>query len=236
MKQKVIDFLKKYWKYALLILLIIIAISWSAIREGIIKRQTKKIVELEYDNIGIALDRNNLNIKLKKLQTNYNSIAWDNDSMKKVLAEKQKELKDLIVKHKKEIDELMNIPADTVFVRLQALYPNYDTSPVRFPFSATQIKPIYATSISFGMIKDEYSKQGENLKTCLSLNSGYESGIVNLNSQIGNLTENIKKADAQVGNYKSEIVILNKQVSRKSFWNRILWGISGISIGYAILK
>jgi peptidoglycan hydrolase CwlO-like protein len=228
--------IKKYWKYILLVALVIFVISWFSIRESVIKKQTKKIAELEFANFTISKDRDNLNLELKNLQLKYNSISWNNDSMKKVLSEKQKELKDLIAKHKKEIDDLTNIPPDTVFVRLQVLYPNSDNSPLKYPFSATQIKPIYITAISFNMVKDEFVKQGESLKTCLNLNSGYESGIVNLNSQIGNLTENVQKADIQIDNYKSEVVILNKQVSRKSFWNRLLWGVAGISVGIAILK
>lgn len=228
--------IKKYWKYILLVLLVLIAVGWIWIREGAIKRQTKKIAELEYANFVLDRDRQTLGYKLKKLQNDYKVIQVSNDSMKLALSSKQKELKALIEKHQQEIAELTNIPPDTVFKRLQTLYPNYDNSPLQYPFSGSQIKPIYRTAISFDMISREYVLQGKTLNSCLDLNKGYESGILNLNSQIGNLQENISKADLQIVNYKSEVTILNKKIKRKSIWNYSLMGLVGIAVGYALIK
>jgi peptidoglycan hydrolase CwlO-like protein len=233
---KLSDFLKKNWKYILLILLVILAVTWLSIREGVIKRQTKKIAELEFDNFRINNDRQNLDLQLKKLQNEYDLIENSNDSLKTVLNKKQKELKDLIEKHKQEIADLTNIPTDTVYLRLGLLYPNYDASPVKYPFSGSQIKPIYATAISLDMVKEEYILQGKNLNSCLELNTGYEKGIVNLNSQISNLQENIGKADSQIKNYNTEIGVLKKQVRKKGFWNKTLIITSGVLAGIAIIK
>jgi peptidoglycan hydrolase CwlO-like protein len=227
---------KKYWKFILLVLLILITVSWIWIREGAIKRQAKRITELEYANFVLDKDRQTLGNQLKKLQNDYLAIQTSNDSMKLALGSKQKELKSLIEKHKAEIAELTNIPPDTVFKRLQARFNNYDNLPLLYPFSASQIKPIYSTVISFDMVSQEYVLQGKALNSCLDLNRGYESGILNLNSQIGNLKENIIKADRQIVNYKSEVNILSKKIKRKSIWNYSLMGLAGIAVGYALIK
>jgi hypothetical protein len=142
----------------------------------------------------------------------------------------------LIQKHKREIDSLTNIPADTVYKRLQVIYPNFDGSDLRFPFSESQIKPIYNTALSYPMLTKEYSLQGKTLNTCLDLNKNYENGILNLNSQVSNLQENIKKADEQIGSYKGKVDIMGRQLSKKTFWNRVFLITTGIAAGLAILK
>jgi peptidoglycan hydrolase CwlO-like protein len=113
---------------------------------------------------------------------------------------------------------------------------NYDNEPLKYPFSGFQIAQIYSTSISYNMIQQEYSLQGKSLESCLGLNAGYEKGISNLNSQIMNLQSNIEKSDLQIQNYNKEVITLNKRINRKSFWNKLLLGVSATAIGIAVIK
>jgi hypothetical protein len=228
--------IKKYWKYFVLTGIILLCIIWFSIRERAITNQAKKIAELEYANFQLSTDRIYLENELKVLKSQFKEITILNDSLKMVLGKKQKELKDLIKAHEKEIAELTNIPSDTIFVRLGLLYPNYDGDLLRFPFSASQIKPMYHTAVLYSMVRDEYVLQGESLGTCLNLNLGYESGILNLTDQVKNLELGITKCDSQVGNYKKEVEILNKKIRNKGFWNKTLMVVAGISTGIALIK
>jgi hypothetical protein len=234
--QKILDWIKAHRAHVIYILLILIAIGWISLREVKIVRQTRKMDKLTFENATIARDRIFLEQELKKLKLDSEKIKSSNDSMKVVLAWYRRQLSDMERKHKKEIDSLLNIPDDTVYVRLQPIYPNFDTSPLLYPFSGSQIRQIYTTAISFPMLSQEHILQGKTLKTCLNLNTGYEKGISNLNSQIANLESNIKKCDEQVGNYKSQVVILQKQVGRQKFWQRISFTTAGIAVLFAVLK
>ncbi|HLD91032.1 MAG TPA: hypothetical protein VI911_08485, partial [Patescibacteria group bacterium] len=138
--------------------------------------------------------------------------------------------------HAKELSELSKIPSDTIYVRLQARFPNYDSEILKYPFSGFQVGQIYSTSISLDMIQQEYSLQGNSLESCIGLNTGYEKGILNLNSQITGLQNNILKADLQIKNYDKEITILNRQINRKGFWNKVLLGVSAAAVGIAVIK
>jgi peptidoglycan hydrolase CwlO-like protein len=232
----ILAFIKKNWKYTVFVLAILFLGLRSCVRDRIITKQAKEIAQLELLNYTVNDDRQALKLQLKKLQNEYDKISGSNDSMKLVLNAKQKELKDLIAKYKKEIDSLLNIPDDSIFVRLQPIYPNYDNSPLIYPFSASQIRPIYGTALEYPRLEKQYSLQGKTLKTCLDLNDGFEKETANLNSQISNLQDNIGKADKQIENYKGEIKILDKQVSSNKFWKKTLLIVAGITTGIAILK
>jgi chromosome segregation ATPase len=233
MKTKIIAFLKRY---AILIGIVIFLLILLSIKNATIKRQTKKIVEIEQSNLAYNNDRLFLEKQIREFQLSYKAIKGSNDSLKKVLALYQLELSNLKKKHSQELAELVKIPNDTVFVRLQGLYMNYDNEPLKYPFSGFQIAQIYTTAISCDMIQQEYSLQGKSLESCLGLNTGYEKGISNLNSQISNLQGNISKADLQIENYNKEVAILNKRVNRKGVWNKILLGISATAVGIAVIK
>ena len=233
MKAKIIAFLKRY---AILIGVVIFLLILLSIKNATIKSQTKKIVEIEQINLAYNNDRLDLEKQIREFQLSYKVIKGSNDSLKKVLALYQLELSNLKKKHSQELAELVKIPNDTVFVRLQALYKNYDNEPLKYPFSGFQIAQIYSTSISYNMIQQEYSLQGKSLESCLGLNAGYEKGISNLNSQIMNLQSNIEKSDLQIQNYNKEVITLNKRINRKSFWNKLLLGVSATAIGIAVIK
>jgi hypothetical protein len=232
----IIDWLKKNYKYVIFVIIVLFAVIWISIREAVIKKQTRKIDNLEFNNFTLNQERDVLKLKISKLQNDYTEIQWLNDSMKFILVSKQKELQELKAKHKSQIAELLKVPNDTIYVRLQPLYPNYDNTPLQYPFSGTQIRQIYHTAISFPLLNTEYELQGKSLGDCINLNTGYESGIVNLNSQVLTLQENIDKADQQVVNYIKEVDILKKRISRKGFWNKTLFVTSVVATGIAIFK
>jgi hypothetical protein len=236
MKTKLIELLKKYWKYTVLIIVILLLSVRSCVRDAVIKNQTEKITTLEMANFAISNDRNKLEIVFNQLKMDFNLISQRNDSLNLVLKKYQAELINLKKEHAKEIEELLKIPNDTIYVRLQPLYPNYDNTLLQYPFSGSQIRQIYSGAISYGQVQQEYVLQGKSLNACLTLNSGYEIGITNLNKQVINLQENIGKADQQIVNYTKEVSLLNKQVKRKSFWNKLLMVTAGIATGVAILK
>lgn len=230
------EYIKKYYKYLILIGAIIVLLLFLAIKNRTIRKQTERIVTIEQTNLAINSDRLDLQSQVIRLQIDYKSINTSNDSLKKVLAKYQFNLSNLKKKHALEIAELVKIPPDTVFLRLQALYPNYDSEPLKYPFSGFQVSQIYTGAISYNMLQTEYTLQGKSLESCLNLNTGYEKGIMNLNSQITGLQDNIGKADLQIKNYNKEVDILTKRVNQRAFWNKVLLGISIAAGGIAIIK
>ncbi len=236
MIQKIIDFVKKHWTIFVLILVVLLFLAWMRVRENKITRITKQLTELKTINTGLNADRVNLELKLNDLQLDYIKISKTNDSLKKVLERSQLALKDLKVKNQAILDSLKTIPPDSIFRRLQAIYINGDNLPLAYPFSGSQIRGIYTTTISQGLLNQEYSLQGKSLNNCLNLNKGFEDAISNLKSQNSNLQENVNKADNQITNYNKQVKVLSRQVNNKSFWIRILMIGTGISTGIAILK
>lgn len=234
--QLLLEWCKKNWKYLLLVFLIIFAVIWIAIREAVIVKQTEKLDELRFENNRITLQRNDLEQQLTRKEAQYSVIEKANDSLKTVLTAKQKELKELKKKHQAEIDSLLSVPNDTIFVRLQPIYPNYDNSPLEYPFSGSQIRGIYKTAISYPLLTQEYELQGKNLASCLNLNTGYEAGIANLTDQVTNLKSQIGLCDEQVGNYQKEVKILDRKVKSRGFWRATFFTTTLIATSIAILK
>jgi hypothetical protein len=236
--KKLLDFLKKNYKSVIVIFLVIFFCLWSCNRQKIITNQAKKINTLEITNIEIQKDRDKLDKDLKELNRQYNLQMRENDSLKLVLKARQKELIAIQQKHKKEIDSLLNVtvPNDTVYARLQPIYPNYDLTPLIYPFSGSQIRQVYSTALHYPRMVDEFNLQGKSLKNCIDLNDGFEKANKNLTDQITNLKNNIALCDNQNKNYVSEISLLNKQNKRKNFWNWFWKGTTLISLTYAIVK
>ena len=234
MKTKLLEFLKSLT--FIIIVAVILLISVFSIKQCQRKVLIEKINTLEVTKSGLTQDRVTLENQLSALQFDYSVINNSNDSLKLVLTTYQRQLRDLIKSHAQEIAELLKVPNDTVFKRLQPLYPNYDNALLQYPFSGSQICGIYSTAISFNMVKQEYSLQTKSLNTCLGLNAGYESGITNLNKQVLNLQDNIGKADSQIKNYDKEVVLLNRKINRQSFWNKSLIGAVAVAVGIVFLK
>jgi peptidoglycan hydrolase CwlO-like protein len=184
----------------------------------------------------LEADRRLLDSELRVLKARYDSLQQDNDSIKKVLAVKKKELTDMQKKHQREIDSLLNVPDDTVYVRLQPFYPNTDNSPLQYPFSGIQIRGIYHTAVSYPRLRDEYQAQGKVLGSCNDLNRSYERSIGVLDAEVSKLGEIVQNADKQITGYKEEIKIVEKQVRQNRFWRRFFEVTTGIGIVIAAVK
>lgn len=234
---RLLEWLKKNKQYVILVALLLFAIVWISIREAVIKKQTKKIDQLEFSNFVLNRQRMELSAKFKELQAEYEKLFAKNDSLKLALSAKQKELRELQEKHQHIIDSLTNnVPPDTIYLRLQGIYPNYDSSPLLYTFGSSQIIPIYRTAISYPLLTQEYTLQGKTLNTCLDLNKGYEKSEANLKAQITNLQANIGLCNQQVTNYQSEVKILKKKVKNRGFWSKTMFTTTIIATGIAILK
>jgi len=231
---KVKAFLKS--KTFIIIAAVILLLILFSIKQYQVRRLTERITTIEQSNLSLNSDRIELQSQVIRHQIDYKVISNRNDSLKKVLEKYQLALVSLKREHAKELSELSKIPSDTIYVRLQARFPNYDSEILKYPFSGFQVGQIYSTSISLDMIQQEYSLQGNSLESCIGLNTGYEKGILNLNSQITGLQNNILKADLQIKNYDKEITILNRQINRKGFWNKVLLGVSAAAVGIAVIK
>jgi hypothetical protein len=235
MKQ-VIDFLTKNIKTITIVLLVIIFLVYGISRERRIARISAELATLKVIDDEIKKDRDSLNIQNKLLVIENKGIKHKIDSLKELLNRETIQLAIVIKKHKKEIDSLLNVPNDTIYVRLQPIYPNPAQEPLKYPFSGTQIRQIYTTAINYPMLQNEYGLQTGQLNTCFELNKKYEDSESNLWSQIDNLNKNISYADQQINNRDQQLKLTQKQLKRKTFWN---WTFKGaaVAIGvYAILK
>jgi len=218
----IIDFIKKYWKYfkyVFLIFAVITVLVYAICRE-------RKIANYAAENTELVL-------RINFLQDQRDSVVLENDGLikeqLKINHEKdsiitiqdrlKKDMEYLIAKHKKEIDSLLNIPDDAVFLRLQPIFPNYDGGSLKYAFSGSQIKQIYSTAISFPMLQQEYRLQTKQLLNCNNLNKTYEASENNYRDQVNNLNRQISICDQQIGLKDSELKITQKQLSRKTFWN-----------------
>lgn len=230
------SWLKKNKNYLILSGIIILLVSWIAIREKTIVRQSERIEALNYDVFQKEIQRMKLDLRLKALQIGYDSISESRDSLKIVLDRKDRQLLALREKHKHLLDSISNIPPDSVYKNLGDMFPNTNNMPLLYPFSSSQIVPIYRTAISYSILNREYEVQGEVLNACKILNMNYESGEENLNTQIRNLKAQIGLADGQIADYEKEVKLLNRRVSKHGFWNKTLFTTTAIATGIAILK
>jgi hypothetical protein len=236
MKTSIYEWLKKEKKFVIVTFVAIAAIFIMVIREKVIQNQAARITKLETENSLLSKDRDSLNIELKKLQHQFLLITTKIDSMKGVLAEYQLQMSEMKIRHKHQLDSLLNVPNDTIYVRLQPLFPNYDSTPLSYRFSGSQIRQIYSGAIGFNSLSAEYTLQGKTLKSCLDLNRGYEGAMSNLSSQIHNLKANINICDSQLNNYITEVSILKKQVKRGKFWRDFFIGTSILTTTIMVLK
>jgi len=173
-----------------------------------------------------------------ELRKAYDELQKEKDIAVVELDKKKVQLYWMQVRHKREIDSLLNvnIPDDTVYVRTGLIFPNYDGGELKYPYSGSQVRQIYAIGITYPRIQKEYTLQTGLLNSCYDLNSKYKAAENNLLAQIGNLNKNIAAADRQIEIQGKEINILNKKVRSKGLWN-LIWKGSLIGIGaYAILK
>lgn len=216
---KIINFLKKNWKYILGLLVVILIIGYTVIRELRIVAVAEEKLKLELRINELETQRDQIIAENSNLIKENKQITHEKDSIIVMKDRLEKDMQVLKKKHKHQIDSLLNIPDDTVFVRLQPIFPNYDGDPLKYPFSGSQIRQIYTTAISYPMIQQEYGLQAKQLLTCNSLNKKYEESEVNYKAQVENLNKQIGNCDTQLGIKDTQIKKSQKQLNRKTFWN-----------------
>lgn len=229
-----------FWhKNLLLVVALCVIVSLCTLvyfREVIIRDQGDKIEQLESKNKKISVQRDSLKKDIERLQLIYNQLILTNDSLKKRLEAFQRQLAELKVKHRKELDSLMAVPDDSIYILLQPVYPNYDNGILKYPFSGIQVRQIYSDALSYDMLSTEFGVQSKALSTSLLLNKNYETTVSNLNSQVSNLRNDISLCDSQIRNYNAEAGIMKKQVSRARFWRDLFAGTTIITAVVAVLR
>jgi hypothetical protein len=225
---KIIDFLKKNIKYILIVLGIIFIIVYVICRENRIAKDAADLSALNVKNNALQDDRDKLIAENDLLIKEQTAIEKQVDSLRMLQVSQRIYYESVIKKNKQKIDSLMNIPNDTVYVRLQPLYPNLDQGPLIYPFSGSQIRQVYQVAVSYPLLQQQYGLQANILNTCNILNKKYADSEVNYKSQIGNLGKDIDDCNKQFINTKSELKITKDELEAKSFWN---WVYKGLLIG-----
>lgn len=218
------EFVKNHLSQIILTAIIFVFILMVSIGQNRLSKQKSEfaVLQSEYDRLWD--DRENLKTNLDFLEKRNEKLSNDIDSIKTVQARDKKELQLIIERHKAEIDSLLDVPDDTVYVRLQPIYPNNGQQPLSYPFSGTQIRQIYSVAISYPRLQEEYSAQTKVLGDCGTLNDKYAASIENYKQQTENLAKNIDLCDAQIKTKEDQLFIAEKQNKSKSFWNWIYKG------------
>jgi septal ring factor EnvC (AmiA/AmiB activator) len=238
MKQRIIDFVKAHWLVLLAIVgAFILYISFS-VGQSEKTKLAADIAALKAKNEMIQTNRDSLSKELVILKKKNTDITHEKDSISVVKDKQSLQLAILIRKHKQEIDSLTNpsVSNDSVFARLQPIYPNLDSEPLVYPFSGTQVRQIYGVAISYPRIQKEYTLQTMVLQTTNNLISVYRNSEKNYQDQIKNLTKNIDACSEQINNKDQQLKDTNKQLNRKTFWNWTYKAAAVALAAFAIFK
>jgi hypothetical protein len=237
-KQTIIDFLKKNWFTLALILTAILLVIFYQVGQS---AKTKLIADnavLTAQNVMIQAGRDSLKAEFNKLKKENGVISHEKDSISLVKKKTEAQLAQLIKIHKREIDSLTNVAVsnDSLFKRLQAIFPNIDAEPLTFPFAGGQVRQIYATAISYPRIQKEYTLQTSILQGCNALNKRFAESEKNYMEQVDNLNKNIAAADEMIGNKDQQIKNTQKQLNRKTFWNWTYKAGAAVLAAFLIFK
>jgi hypothetical protein len=236
MKQKIIDFLKKHILLGIALLALIVFILLATKLERQFIKTSADLVALQIADQALQRNRDSLQVYNIRLREENKRIQHEKDSIKILQSRQKAYLAYVIKKHKQEIDSLLNVPNDTVYVRLQPIYPNPEEEPLIYPFSGTQIRQIYSTALSYPRLQKEYYLQGNILIGCGELNKKYEASETNYKVQIENMNKNIVACDQQLGIRDQELGITQKQLRQKTFWGWVFKGTTIIFGTIAVLK
>ena len=234
--KKLIDFIKKNWSIVAIVCLIIGFMIYASSREKQIANDAAEKARLRQQVANEYAKRTQIQLENIVLEAERDKLKEQRDSVKAAQDKQQAYYEAEIRRHKAEIDSLMNIPNDTIFVRLQPIFPNFDQGPLLYPFSGSQIRQIYHTAISYPRLQKENDLQKDLLATCINLNNEYEKSEENFNAIIDNLNKNIESCDKQLSLKDDELKITERQLSRKNFWNWTQKGIIAAAVTFIILK
>jgi hypothetical protein len=186
----------------------------------------------------IQRNRDSLNAELVKLQIQNGIIQHEKDSISILKEKSEKELRLLIRRHEAEIDSLTSklIPYDSLYSRLQPIYPNINKEPLLYPFSGIQVRQIYGIAVAYPRMQKEYTSQTNLLQLSTSLNKIYKDSEKNYKDQVENLRSNISSCNEQLKNKDQQIKISQKQLKNKNFWNWTYKAAVLVIGGVAIFK
>lgn len=238
MKQRILDFVKKNLLYFILLLIVAVVIFYGISRERAIIRLASELAKKDFMFDELQKDRDSYKAEAEKLKKGYDGIVKERDSVLAVKVVKEKELEYVKKKHRRQIDSLLNknISNDTVYLRLQPIYPIPGYEPLLYPFSGSQIRQIYSTAVSYPRLQVEYELQSGLLNTYNDLNKKYQLSEKNLLKQVENLNNSLKTCDEQITIRSEQLKLKQKQLKRKKFWNWTYKGAVIVIGGYAILK
>jgi outer membrane murein-binding lipoprotein Lpp len=201
-----------------------------------VERLTRQKTELEVKYDLLAQDRDDIKARWDALKAKYDSEVKERDSIQNVLDKTKLELAELRKQHQAEIDSLLRVPDDTLYVRSAVLFPNIDNGTLAYPFSGSQVRQIYFNGISFPRLKEEYALCNKALESCTDLNDQFLVTEANLLGQLDNCAEDLKKADEQIINRNDLIKRLTRQNNRKGFFNKTLVVVATTVAGVAIYQ
>jgi len=235
-KEQWFSLIKKNFPYILMILIIIALMIFGGISQrniGVWKKQVD-IKEAEFQKIkkvrdSLAFENWKLNILIRLADKEIDSLILIKEGLQKKLTAQAEQFK-------KEIDSLLNIPNDTIFVRLQPIYPNLGLSPLQYPFSGSQIRQIYSVALSYPRLMQQYRTQETMLNISGELQGKYLLSIRNHESKIDNLNASLLACDNQIRIREEHLIITEKQLRNKSIWNWVFKGTTLIFATYSATK
>lgn len=222
--------MKQLLTVLVLIFFAAIIFGWLELKNQ--KRVSERLIEM---NEILQAERDNYRVILDSSMAEAKALALTRDSLNQVIALKEREIFQLRLKNKAILDSISNIPVDTVYLRLQTLYPNSGTLPLVYPFSGPQITGMYSTHIRADLLQGEYNLLEETFVNCRQLSATLYKENENLYTSVGALQKEIDLADRQIILFKNEAENLNKKL-RNSRYIKYGIGIGSFLLGFAAAR
>lgn len=223
--KKLKEFVQKNLANIILAAIIFVLLLLLSNRQAQVIKKASELASLQTQFQGLWGEREGLKLEIEDLSLKNEKLLKNIDSLGAVQEEEKKLLAETIQRHEREIDSLLDVPDDTVYVRLQPIYQNINQEPKVYPFSGTQIRQIYFTAVSYPRLVTEYSAQTKILEDCGALNEQHELAEKNYSEQVALLRADIEKCDEQIAIKESQLSIKEKQAKNKDLWNWIYKGL-----------
>jgi len=210
--------------------IILLLIGSVALMFNRVKKDAVKMALLEDKLKNSIVDQEVFARESAQLRLRYDSLNKIKTVLSADLVKYKSQLYWLQVKHQKDIDSLIksDTPVDTLYIRTTLLFPNYNQENLLFPYSGSQVKQIYAVGVRYPRLKEEYDQAKTVMNSYYVLNEQYKRSEANLNEQLSVMKRDMSNSAGQIGLQQDQIKLLNKTVSRKTFW-QYTEGILGIA-------
>jgi hypothetical protein len=169
---------------------------------------------------------------LRVLNHSLTEVKRVNDSLKQVIALKEQNIFKVKARLSEILDSLSKIPSDTVYLRLQAVYPVSDTLPRPYPFAAPQIAGMYSTFIYSRNVTTQLTLTEDMYGDCRKLNLGLSSEISLLENKVSLLKVDIKNANSQRDYYWNDVQKLNNKLQRSRY---VKYGLGGLALFFGVV-